>query len=159
MLSTGQSLYYGQRRTQDARVMLERLLAAHSLETTTKGLKLNQHHPTLFQAHVDLINICDAMDDAIGSLAHCRAVCESASLVLPPNYLETSNYWYYLGMICLELIQKNPNRKADCNEWHRQRVSAFTRCWEMRKIWFGADHPYALKAHAKIAPPEDQERT
>lgn len=123
------------------------------------------------------------MSDALGytrtSLDHCAEVLRCAEVVLPPNHLETSNYYYYLGMLYAELLAKHqgeqsastkpeskeeeqrkkqledqrPEReqeKADVVEDARKAREAFGRCLQMRSVWFGSDHPCALKARDKM---------
>jgi hypothetical protein len=97
--------------------------------------------------------------------------------VLPPNHLETSNYYYYQGMLYSELLAKHQTKlerregagkgqeragsesdgngkekekEEDTAEDERKAKEAFTRCYAMRSVWFGADHQCAVKALDKL---------
>lgn len=175
MLTASQSLYYEQRRASDARAMLDKLLAG-----SPSGPQLHSFHPILFQvrlrhvtraslpslyilhklthsflqAHVDSINVCDALDDTQASIDHCAEVVRCADAVLPPNSLETSNYYYYLGMLCTELLakkhQNEHSTKIQPEEIKRRAREAFRQCLAMRSVWFGVDHPCTIKAREKM---------
>jgi len=151
MLMTSQSLYYGQKRTSDSKAMLDKLIAGGYCE----GLALHPYHPILFQAHIDSINVSDALGTTQTSIQHCKQVLNCANAVLPPDCLETSNYYYYLGKLYAELAENQQKKTEDKEEQtndagaNAARTEAFNRCYAMRSLWFGPQHPNAIKALQK----------
>lgn len=111
MVSTAQSLYYSQRRASDAKKILDKLFVENSDEQSHE-LRMHPFHPTLFQAHVDSMNVCDALGETQASIAHCQQVLKAACALLPPCYLETSNYYYYLGMLYEEAMKSKQQVSA-----------------------------------------------
>lgn len=104
---------------------------------------------------MDAINVCDALGDTQQSLGHCAEVLRCSEAVLPPNYLETSNYYYYKGMLYAELVAKlDKNAGADAEKEKEDARSAareaFRQCLEMRSVWFGSDHACVLKVREKM---------
>lgn len=153
MLTASQSLYYDQKRTSDSKTMLDKLLTGGY----SPDVQLHPYHPTVFQAHVDSINVSDALGYTHMSIDHCEAVLRCAEAVLPMNHLETSNYYYYQGMLYSEQLAKRQGAggdavapAGDAADDTRRAKEAFGKCHTMRSVWFGADHQCAIKPLEKM---------
>jgi hypothetical protein len=101
------------------------------------------------------------VSDALGythmSIDHCEAVLRCAEAVLPMNHLETSNYYYYQGMLYSEQLAKRQGAggdavapAGDAADDTRRAKEAFGKCHTMRSVWFGADHQCAIKPLEKM---------
>ena len=68
--------------------------------------------------------------------------------IFPPNYDETSNHYYHLGMLYDELPGLS-TAKSLKQRYAKDAREAYKKCYAMRCVWYGPQHPETLKAAAQ----------
>lgn len=121
---------YRERKHDEARALLERLLADFT------GI-LHPLHVLLFDARTPLMNCCRAMGDAAEGIRQCLAILEAMQAVTPWQAPEAANFWAALAEMYQERAATPGLPPAIARRFKKQSQEALQRAKAIRLVCLG----------------------